>query len=176
MSSGSTMEKSGEDLLASAGDQYLTFLLNGEYYGIDILKVQGVQGWESVTEIPNMPAFVLGVMNMRGDVVPIVDLRRRFRLGAAEFTERTVVIIVRVECSDHARTMGLVVDAVSDVHNVRNEDFRRAPEIGGNIGSEFLKGLGMVGERMVILFDVDRLITNGVMALVGGEAREGAAA
>jgi purine-binding chemotaxis protein CheW len=167
---------SGMDLLAaSTGDQYLTFVLNNEYYGVDILKVQGVQGWQSVTEIPNMPAFVLGVMNMRGDVVPIVDLRRRFNLGEAAFTERTVVIIVRVECPDHARTVGLVVDAVSEVHNVRPEDFRKAPEIGGQIGADFLKGLGMVGERMVILFDVDRLIIHGVMAAVGLDTREAAA-
>ena len=167
----------GNDLLAaSTGDQYLTFVLNEEYYGVDILKVQGVQGWQSVTEIPNMPAFVLGVINMRGDVVPIVDLRRRFNLGEAAFTERTVVIIVRVECGDHARTVGLVVDAVSEVHNVRTEDFRKAPDVGtgANMG-DFLKGLGMVGERMVILFDVDKLIINGVMAAVGLDTREAAA-
>lgn len=163
------------DPLASGGTQYLTFILNEEHYGIDILKVQSVQGWQPVTEVPNMPAFLLGVINMRGDVVPIIDLRLRFALGAADFTERTVVIIVRVDCADHARTVGLVVDAVSEVHSVAADDFRKAPDIGGTIGADCLKGLGMVGERMVILFDVDRLVASGVMGQLGTEPREAAA-
>ncbi len=163
------------DPLAGGGTQYLTFVLNGEHYGIEILKVQGVQGWQRVTQIPNMPAFLLGVINMRGDVVPIVDLRLRFALGSAEFTEQTVVVIVRVECLDHPRTIGLVVDAVSEVHTIHNSDFRKTPEMGGSVGSEYLKGLGMVGDRMVILFDVERLVNGGVLAHVAPAPRDVAA-
>lgn len=165
----------GTEGVADGGTQFLSFLLNEEHYGVDILKVQGVQGWQAVTEIPNMPPFLLGVINMRGDVVPIVDLRVRFGLGVPEYTERTVVIIVRVDCADHPRTVGLVVDAVSEVHTIQQSDFRRAPDIGAGIGAEFLRGLGMAGERMVILLDVERLVINGVLALVGSDAREAAA-
>jgi purine-binding chemotaxis protein CheW len=163
------------DPLAGGGTQYLTFILNGEHYGIEILKVQGVQGWQRVTQIPNMPAFLLGVINMRGDVVPIVDLRLRFALGSAEFTEQTVVVIVRVECLDHPRTIGLVVDAVSEVHTIHSADFRKTPEMGDSVGSEYLKGLGMVGDRMVILFDVERLVNGGVLAQVAQAPRDVAA-
>ena len=163
------------DPLAGGGTQYLTFVLNSEHYGIEILKVQGVQGWQRVTQIPNMPAFLLGVINMRGDVVPIVDLRLRFSLGSAEFNEQTVVVIVRVECADHPRTVGLVVDAVSEVHTIHNIDFRKTPDMSSGVGSEYLKGLGMVGDRMVILFDVERLVNGGVLAQVTQAPRDAAA-
>lgn len=158
--------------LDEASTQYLTFFLGGEQYGVEILKVQGVQGWQRVTEIPNMPSFLLGVMNLRGDVVPVVDLRLRFGLAQADFSERTVVIIVRVECHDHPRTMGLVVDAVSEVHNVRTSEYRKSPEVGSGVSAEFLKGLGMVGEEVIILLDVDRLIGSGVLAQISPDARE----
>jgi len=163
------------DPLAGGGTQYLTFVLNSEYYGIEILKVQGVQGWQRVTQVPNMPAFLLGVINMRGDVVPIVDLRLRFSLGSAEFNEHTVVVIVRVECADHPRTVGLVVDAVSEVHTIHNTDFRKTPDMSSGVASEYLKGLGMVGDRMVILFDIERLVNGGVLAQVMQAPRDAAA-
>lgn len=158
-----------EDVLSTAGEQYLTFILNSEHYGIDILKVQSVQGWERVTQIPNSPEYVLGVINMRGDVVPIIDMRSRFDLGSIEFTERTVVIIVKVECRDHERTVGLVVDAVSEVHNLRAEDYRDTPDLGSNISSEYVKGLGLADTQMVILLDVDKLVASGIMDSLGGE-------
>lgn len=160
---------------AGGGTQYLTFMLNGEHYGIEILRVQGVQGWQRVTQIPNMPAFLLGVINMRGDVVPIVDLRLRFSLGSADFTEQTVVVIVRVDCPDHPRTVGLVVDAVSEVHTIQSVDMRKTPEMGGSVGAEYLKGLGMVGDHMVILFDVEKLVNGGVLAQVTQPSRDAAA-
>jgi purine-binding chemotaxis protein CheW len=171
----SDQTRRADPIAGAGGEQFLSFVLNGEYYGVDILRVQGVQGWQPVTEVPNMPPFVLGVMNMRGDVVPIVDLRKRFGLGEAEFTENTVVIIVRVECQDHPRTVGLVVDSVSEVLDVKPEEFHKAPNVGGHISADFLKGLGMVGERMVILFDIERLVNNGVLAVLDADVREAAA-
>jgi len=168
-----TKDDAAESLQVSAGDQYLTFILNNETYGISILKVQSVQGWERVTQLPNSPDYVLGVINMRGDVVPIIDLRLRFAMGSGEFTERTVVIIVKVECRDHPRTVGLVVDAVSEVQNVRADEFREAPDLGNNISSEYIKGLGLADKGMVILLDIDRLISGGVMdVLMGVDAKE----
>jgi len=163
-----------DNALSSAGEQYLTFILNDEHYGIDILKVQSVQGWERVTEVPNSPDYMLGVINMRGDVVPIIDMRSRFELGSIQFTERTVVIIVKVDCRDHERTVGLVVDAVSEVHNLRTEDYRDTPDLGSNISSEYVKGLGLADTQMVILLDVDRLVASGIMEMLSAEAREAA--
>jgi len=149
--------------------QYLTFELAGESYGIEIPRVEGIQGWDRVTPIPNTPDYVLGVINLRGEIVPIVDLRRRFHLGEAEFGRTTVVIIVRVRGSERDRTVGLVVDAVCDVSDLGEGEIKPPPEIGSGIDTEFVRGLASIDERMVILLDVDRLISRGVL----GEAGEG---
>lgn len=158
----------------SARDQFLTFILNGEEYGIDILKVRGIQGWEKATPIPNTPDYVLGVINLRGDVVPIVDLRRRFSLESVPYTPRTVVIVVRVEQRGKERTVGLVVDAVSDVHNINEKELRPAPDFGGAISSDFVRGLAMVEEKMVIVLEIDRLISWGILGDSRGQDEDAA--
>jgi purine-binding chemotaxis protein CheW len=155
-------------------EQFLTFVLGGEEYGVTILQVQGIQGWDRVTAIPNTPDYILGVINLRGAIVPIVDLRRRFGLPAAEFGPTTVVIVVRVAHEQHERTVGLVVDAVSEVCNVGPEDRKPAPDFGSGIRTDFVKGLATVDERMVILLDIDRLIAEGVLGelpQLGGDSR-----
>lgn len=139
-------------------DQYLTFLLGQEEYGVDILRVQEIKGWERATEIPNTPDYIRGVMNLRGTVIPIVDLRRRFDLAAADYTNTTVVIVLRIEGDNGTRTMGFVVDAVSDVYNVAPENVQPAPDFGARVNTQFIKGLAAVDEKMVILLDIDRLI------------------
>jgi purine-binding chemotaxis protein CheW len=143
--------------------QYLTFILGGEEYGVDILKVQEIRGWESATNIPNTPEYVLGVVNLRGLVVPIVDLRLRFSLANADFDHATVVVIVKVAQGDAERTVGLVVDAISDVYVVKNSEVREAPDFGGAMATEFIKGLTTVDEKMVVLLDVDHLVNAGVL-------------
>jgi purine-binding chemotaxis protein CheW len=143
--------------------QYLTFILGGEEYGVDILKVQEIRGWESATNIPNTPEYVLGVVNLRGLVVPIVDLRLRFSLENADFDHATVVVIVKVAQGDAERTVGMVVDAISDVYVVKNSEVREAPDFGGAMATEFIKGLTTVDEKMVVLLDVDHLVNAGVL-------------
>lgn len=144
-------------------EQYLTFALGAEEYGVNILRVQGIQGWDRCTAIPNTPDFILGVINLRGAIVPIIDLRRRFGLAAAEFGPTTVVIVVKVARQRHERTLGLVVDAVSEVCNVRPEDCKPPPDFGANVETQFVQGLVTVNERMVILLDIDKLVSEGLL-------------
>ena len=144
-------------------DQYLTFLLADEEYGVDIMKVQEIRGWDGATAIPNTPEYVLGVSNLRGMIVPIIDLRQRFQLPNAEFNSSTVVVIVKVASEAGERTMGLVVDAVSEVYNLPEEAIGDTPDLGGAISTNFVKGLATVDEKMIILLDIDRLINAGVL-------------
>lgn len=153
-----TTEFTGTAETGLSTNQYLTFLLGNEEYGVDILRVQEIKGWERATEIPNTPDYIPGVMNLRGTVIPIVDLRRRFELGAADYTSTTVVIVLRIEGETGTRTMGFVVDAVSDVYNVASDHVQPAPDFGSRVNTQFIKGLATVDEKMVILLDIDRLI------------------
>jgi len=150
-----------------AANQYLTFLLAGEEYGVDILKVQEIRSWEQPTMLPNTVDYVLGVINLRGTVVPIIDLRRRFSMEKSQFGQTTVVVVVKVSSADKERTVGIVVDAVSEVYNVSDEQIRPAPDLGGAISTEFVKGLATLDEKMIILLDIDKLITAGVLKEIG---------
>lgn len=145
-------------------DQYLTFRLACEEYGVDILRVQEIKGWEGVTTMPNMPDYILGVINLRGTVVPIVDLRKLFGLENIEFNKTTVVIVVKVaNPAGGERTMGVVVDAVSEVHNISSSDLNLPPDFGGNINTDSIKGLATVAGKMLIMLDIDHLMNNGVL-------------
>ena len=146
-------------------DQYLTFILGDEEYGVNVLKVQEIKGWESVTSIPNAPEYVLGVVNLRGIVVPIIDLRVRFGLDNADFDATTVVVIVKAVEVDKERTVGMVVDAISDVYNVSSEDINDVPDLGCAVTTSFITGLTTVDEKMIILLNVDLLINSGVLHL-----------
>ena len=141
----------------SAGTQYLTFLLASEQYGLNILQVQEIRGWELVTRVPNSPAFVKGVVNLRGNIVPVFDLRARFGLPLTEYTKETVVIVVRAGKDDKERSMGLVVDAVSDVLVVRDEQVNATPAFSAEVPTENILGLVSDGEKMVMLLDLDSL-------------------
>jgi len=143
--------------------QYLTFMLAGEEYGVDILRVQEIKGWDSATEIPNTPSFVKGVINLRGAIVPIIDLRERFNLECRGYGPTTVVIVLKVIGGSGDRVIGVVVDAVSDVYNVKNDSVRPAPGISGVIDTDFVRGLATIDEKMVIVLDIDHLITDGVL-------------
>jgi purine-binding chemotaxis protein CheW len=148
---------------ASAGEQYLTFMLAGEEYGVDILRVQEIKGWDKVTRIPHTAKFILGVINLRGAVVPIIDLRCRFGLGNSDFGPTTVVIVVRAATKSGERTVGMVVDAVSEVYNVDMAAAKPPPDVCANTDTVFVKALATVGEKMLILLDIDRLIGNSIM-------------
>lgn len=134
--------------------QYLTVNLVDEEYGIDILAVREIRGWTPVTRIPQAPPYVLGVLNLRGAIVPVLDLRLRFGLAREEYDATTVTVIITVA----GRLFGVVVDAVSDVLDVVAGDVRPVPDMGTTVDTEYLKGLTSVAERMVLLLDVDKLL------------------
>ena len=149
-----------------AGGQYLTFMLAGEEYGVEILKVQEIKGWDAATPIPNTPEYVLGVLNLRGAVVPILDLRKRFDLESIPYGPTTVVIVVKMNHDDQERTVGLVVDAVADVYRLESAEIQPPPDMGGTINTEFVRGLATVNEKMVILLEIDRLVDFTVLTVV----------
>lgn len=146
----------GIDFITS-GEQYLTFMLADEQYAIDILCVEEIRSWEKPTRIPNSPAYIKGVINMRGIIVPIVDLRMKFSIGDAIYSATTVVIVLTVESEDKIRTIGFVVDAVSDVLNVENGQLKPAPAFGGCVPQSYLEGLVNVGENVVTILNVKAL-------------------
>ena len=148
--------------VAAGSNQVLTFTLGNETYGVDILRVQEIRGWSPVTRIPQSPNHVLGVLNLRGSIVPIVDLRMRFSLERAEYTPLTVIIVLSVESAVGRRDFGVVVDGVSDVIDVPTADVKPAPELGSHVSTEFIAGLAAVSGRMLMLLDIDRLIGGDV--------------
>jgi purine-binding chemotaxis protein CheW len=154
------------DLLSSAasdiaGREFLAFKLGSEEYGIDILKVQEIRGYEAVTRIANAPEFIKGVINLRGIIIPVVDMRLKFHLGQATYDQFTVVIILNIG----GRVVGMVVDAVSDVTSLAADQLKPAPEMGSGFSSEYIIGLGTIDERMLILVDIDRLMSSPEMGL-----------
>lgn len=143
-------------------NEFLTFRLGNEEYGIEILKVQEIRGYDSVTQIANAPDFIKGVVNLRGIIVPILDMRIKFRLNRVEYNQFTVVIILNVA----GRVMGIVVDGVSDVIELEANQVRPAPEFGAVIDTEYITGLGTVADRMLILIDIEKLMSNSDMGLL----------
>lgn len=139
-------------------DQYLTFVMDDEEYGVDILSVQEIRGWEKTTRIPNAPNYLRGVINLRGTVVPIVDLRIKFSLEEIDYTPVTVVIVLKLVFDGSERTIGIVVDAVSDVYSIAEDDIRDSPDVSGNSNRQFIKGLANINEKMVIILELAKLI------------------
>jgi purine-binding chemotaxis protein CheW len=146
--------------------EFLSFRLGDEEYGIDILKVQEIRGYDTVTRLANTPDFIKGVIDLRGTIVPIIDMRVKFKLPRAEYDQFTVVIILNVA----SRTIGMVVDGVSDVITLGANDIRAIPELGSAIDTRYLYGVGTLGERMILLLDIERLMTSGEMALLSDAA------
>ena len=154
------MEKNTETTTTGARE-YLTFRLDQEEYGIDILKVQEIRGYEPPTRIAHAPAFIKGVVNLRGTIIPIVDMRLKFNCSKAEYNSFTVVIILNLR----NRVVGIVVDSVSDVMELSAERIRPAPDIESVIDNDCIMGLGSVGERMLILLDIEKLMSGLDMGL-----------
>ncbi|PCI63500.1 MAG: chemotaxis protein CheW [Gammaproteobacteria bacterium] len=146
----------GIDFITS-GDQYLTFILGQEQYCVDILCVEEIRSWENPTKIPNAPLHVKGVINMRGIIVPIIDLRQKFKIGELIYCDTTVVIVLTVETDAKKRTIGFVVDAVSDVLNAEQNEVKSAPAFGGCIPQNYIDGLLNVGDKVVTLLNVNAL-------------------
>ena len=146
----------GIDFITS-GEQYLTFMLSEEQYAVDILCVEEIRSWENPTKIPNSPHYVKGVINMRGVIVPIIDLRQKFSIGKPEYSETTVVIVLTMATAESSKTIGFVVDAVSDVLNAELTDIKPAPAFGGCIPTHFIEGLVNVGDKVVTLLNIQSL-------------------
>ena len=140
-------------------EQFLTFELADEAYGIEILKVQEIRGWEPVRKIPNTPVFVKGALNLRGTIVPIIDLRERFNLDHVDYTPTTVVIVISVALDENnSCKMGIVADAVSDVLDINVADIRESPNLGSRINTRYIRGMYVGKKNMVLLLDVDKLL------------------
>ena len=150
------------DARDGSGSEYLAFTLGSEEYGIDILKVQEIRGYEPPTRIANAPEFIKGVVNLRGTIVPIVDMRLKFNCANAEYNNFTVVIILNLR----TRVVGIVVDSVSDVMELSPDNIKAAPDIESVIDNGCILGLGSVGERMLILLDIEKLMSGVDMGLV----------
>jgi purine-binding chemotaxis protein CheW len=154
---------------AAGGTQYLTFVCAGEEYGVGILRVQEIKGWDNVTRVPYAPHYVLGVMNLRGVIVPVIDLRARLGLEARAFNAATVVIVVRVASSSGEKTVGIVVDGVSEVYAVAASMIKPVPELGGAVETSCLSGIATVDGKMIMLLDIDGLVAGCVEASAAGQ-------
>jgi purine-binding chemotaxis protein CheW len=167
------MREQVERAASGGSQQYLTFTLGQEEYGVEILKIQEIKGYSAVTPLPNAPTYVKGVLNLRGTIVPIVDLRKKFNLPEAEYTPFTVIVVVQVQ----GKTLGFVVDAVSDVLTVAGEAIRPTPDLHGQLDTRFLTGLaptGEEGQKLVILLDIDKVLTASEAATAASAAVEAA--
>jgi purine-binding chemotaxis protein CheW len=143
---------------AAAAHQVLTFCLGSETYAVDILLVQEIRGWAPVTRLPQAPTYMLGMLNLRGSIVPVIDMRVRFGLEQAPFTPLTVIVVLSVQTSSGRRAFGLVVDSVSDVVDIDAAELKETPSLGSKASVELVKGLAAVADRMLILLNVDELI------------------
>jgi purine-binding chemotaxis protein CheW len=163
---GIVMQETVQNVMAAkrgdTGNEFLAFNLGQEEYGIDILKVQEIRGYENVTRIANAPEYIKGVVNLRGTIVPIVDMRIKFNLNDPTYDQFTVVIVLNVS----SRIVGVVVDSVSDVTTLMPEQIRPAPAMGTTLDADYLIGLGTVDERMLILIDIGKLISSADMGLI----------
>lgn len=150
--------------------QFLTFALGQEEYGVEILKIQEIKGFSTITPLPNAPGFIKGVLNLRGTIVPIIDLRKKFSLPEVGYTKFTVIVVVQVQ----GKIMGFVVDAVSDVLNVAGTDIQPTPDLYGQVDTSFINGLARTGEKIVILLDIEKVLTAAETAGVAQAAVEAA--
>ncbi|NJN70249.1 MAG: purine-binding chemotaxis protein CheW [Nitrospira sp.] len=157
--------------LTDEGSQFLTFNLGDELYGVDILRVQEIKGYTTVTKIPNTPSQIKGVLNLRGTIVPIIELRTKFGMPTIDYTAFTVIIVVVVR----DKVMGLVVDSVSDVLNIDKQDIQPPPQFGAMVDVSFLNGMGKSGDKLVAILDMDRLLSEGEVQVSAATAAAAAA-
>ncbi|MEO7424854.1 MAG: chemotaxis protein CheW [Fibrobacteria bacterium] len=165
-----TIQDRASGSLAKAG-KYLTFNLGKEVYGIEILKVQEIIGMMSVTRVPKTPEFVRGVVNLRGKVIPVIDLRLKFALEGKEDTDRTCIIVVQVALNGIAVVMGLIVDEVSEVLNVLADQIEASPSFGTKVNTDFILGMGKVGQKVVMLLDADKVLSEDESLALGNIAK-----
>jgi len=156
----------GQNALTSLAGKYLTFKLDVEEFGLEILKVQEIIKMMEITRVPRTPPFVRGVLNLRGKVIPVVDLRLKFDMEPKGSTDRTCIIVVTVQRANHAVVMGIIVDEVSEVLDVAGASIEPTPEFGGVVDTSFILGMGKVGDRVVTLLDVNKVLSGEEVAAV----------
>ena len=154
------------------GGKFLTFLMANEKYGLEILKVREIMGMMDVTSIPTTPAFIRGVINLRGKVIPVVDLRLKFGIEAKEDTQRTCIIVVHLTHPGQEMVMGIIVDEVSDVLDIDRNQIEPPPSFGANIRTDFILGMGKVDQKVMTMLDIDRVLTEQEVALVESSAEK----
>ncbi len=171
-----TVAKSGQEAhgvnqaRVPEGGKFLTFLMANEKYGLEILKVREIMGMMAVTSIPTTPAFIRGVINLRGKVIPVVDLRLKFGIEAKEDTQRTCIIVVHLTHTAQQMTMGIIVDEVSDVLDIDRDQIEPPPSFGANVRTDFILGMGKVDQKVMTMLDIDRVLTEQEVALVESSA------
>lgn len=154
-----TQESGQQPGIGAEGNQFLTFCLGDELYGVDVLRVKEIKGYTTVTKIPNTPPHIKGILNLRGTIVPIVELRTKFGMPTIDYTMFTVIVVVVVR----EKIIGLVVDTVSDVLNIDKKDIQLPPQFGAKVDVSFLNGIGKSGDKLVALLDMDHLLSDGDM-------------
>ena len=150
--------------MEGAFEQYVSFTLGAEHYGTAINRIQEIKGWDSVTRVPYTPPYLLGVLNLRGAIVPVIDLRLLFGLASVPYDAATVIVVVRVPGERGERTVGVVVDAVNEVHHVSVAQIRPAPDLPGAVGRTYIDGMVQVGDRLMMLLDIDGLVSASIAA------------
>ena len=163
------MKGVGTDLLDREG-KYLTFALAHEEYGLEILKVREIIGYMDITAVPQTPSHIRGVINLRGQVIPVVDLRTKFGMETAEVTEQTCIIVVEITQSGRKFNTGIVVDRVQEVLDIAGNDIEEAPQFGGSVDTDFILGMAKIGDSVKILLDIDRVLASGDIGAISGLA------
>ena len=154
------------DTLKVKAGKYLTFKLGDEIFGLEILKVQEIIGMMKVTQVPKTPDFIRGVINLRGKIIPVIDLRLKFMMKAHEDTTKTCIIVVQVLRQSRQFTMGILVDEVSEVLNILQEQIEEPPSFGSNVNVEFILGIGKLAQKVVMLLDIEKILTAGDMSII----------
>ena len=156
---------------ATRGGKYLTFALGKEEYGLEILKVREIIGWLDITALPRTPSYVKGVVNLRGQVIVVVDLRAKFEMETAARTDQTCIIVVEIAHAGRKLSTGIIVDRVSEVLEIPGESIEDAPTFGTNVATDFILGMGKVGEAVKILLDIDKVMTGADLASIAATAK-----
>lgn len=161
-----TVYEKNEDIGSRLAGKYLTFKLADEEYGLEILKVQEIIRMQTVTRVPRTPDYVRGVLNLRGKVIPVIDLRSKFGMDTQEDTDKTCIIVVQVENGDHRIVMGVIIDEVREVLDIAADSIEDTPSFGASINTEFIIGIGKVGESVKMLLDIDKVLTASEVAQI----------
>ncbi|MGD8786657.1 MAG: chemotaxis protein CheW [Phycisphaerales bacterium] len=175
MSQASNQVEQSNNTLSNKEGKYLTFILANEEYGLEILKVREIIGYMEITAVPQTPAYVKGVINLRGQVIPVVDLRAKFGMETTELTDQTCIIVVETSQSNNKFSTGIVVDHVEEVLDVAGEDIEEAPKFGSSVNTDFILGMGKIGDNVKILLDIDMVLAGDNFGSFGGGLSRNAA-